>query len=424
MDFIRKAYPLNRTLVSDDTDQMLELIQTHLPGRFRPFYSIIRVPSGTSCWTWTAPKKYVVHEAYLEDGSGRRIIDVNNHHLHLASYSQPVDAILTFNELEPHLHFSEQNPEAIPWKYLFYQQNWGFCLSKKQFDSLDKNQSYHAVIRSAFEDDALKIGELVLRGRSETEALVITDICHPMQVNDSITGVSAVLDLLHQWQEKPNLTFRFLFLPETIGSLCYFAAREKIAQNIRWAIFTEMLGNDNSLALQYSFQGDTYIDKMAESVLSEIDPSLRTGPFRSFAGNDELVTNGPGLGIPTISITRSKKAFDCFPGYHTSDDTPDNLDPGKLAEGAEALHRLLKRIDADYRPKRLFKGPLFLSGCGLWGVWGGLENGKEVVDQIMLRMEGNLSVAEIALIIHQPFDVVKSITDAFVDKGFAERMDL
>lgn len=422
LELISKLYPLHRTLVSDDTDLALNIIAEHLPKEFKSSYSIVSIPSGTQCWTWEAPKKYIVREATLRDSQGNILIDFNDNALHLVSYSHAVNARLSFEELDAHLHYSKKRPNAIPWKFYYYVDNWGLCLAYNDYLKLDKSAEYQVVIDVDFVDDSLKIGELLIPGESESEFLIITNICHPYQVNDSITGVSTVLDFLYKLRNRhPKISLRILFLPETIGSICYFATREGIEKHIKFAMFLEMLGNDYSLALQKSFQGDSYIDKAMQYVLQQSGEEFRSGEFREIVGNDELVTNGPGLNIPTISLSRSKISGDSFPEYHTSDDKPEILIKKNLDIAAEILFDLFNIMDSDYIPRRTFKGPICLSRYGLWGVWCDLDNGKEVVDQIMYRLEGDQSVFEIAIDLGVDYCIVKSVIDKFFECKLVEK---
>lgn len=421
--FIKKVYPLHRTLVSDDTDLTLEIISEHLPDTFKQYYQIIKIPSGKRCWTWQAPKKYTVKEAYIEDDAGNKIIDFKVHGLHLVSYSQPVNTVIDFQELDKQLFYSKKRPSAIPWKFFYYVDDWGFCLSYNDYLKLDRSKKYTVVIDSSFENDFLKIGELVIRGNSTSEFLIITNICHPYQANDSISGVSAVLDLLHLIQDTElGISLRILFLPETIGSICYFVYREGVEKLIKFGMFTDMLGNNNSLALQKSYQGDSYIDRVSQYVFEKNLKDYRIGNFREIVGNDELVTNGPGLNIPTISISRSKEALDCYPEYHTSDDTPDILREDYLKEATAIILGIFEVVNTDYIPKRKFKGPIFLSGYGLWGIWGDLNKGKEYVDRIMYLLEGDLSVFEISQRVGLDYLITKRIIDSFLEKDVIERL--
>jgi len=148
---LAEIYPLHRTLASDGTDEALEIIGGYMPQESG--YAIETYTPGKSVWTWRVPERYVVHEAYLEIENGERVLDFSDNPLHLVSYSLPIDKTLSWEELEPHLFFSEKRPEAIPWEFKYYERSWGFCLSKTAFDQLPRDQKYRAVICSEFVTD-------------------------------------------------------------------------------------------------------------------------------------------------------------------------------------------------------------------------------------------------------------------------------
>jgi aminopeptidase-like protein len=145
---LEQIYPLHRTLASDGTDEALRIAGEHMPAASG--WTIETYPPGSPVWTWRVPERYLVHEAYLETADGRRVIDFAANPLHLVSYSLPVDRILDWEELEPHLHFNAERTHAIPWVFKYYERDWGFCLPKNTFDQLDRSARYRAVIHSEF----------------------------------------------------------------------------------------------------------------------------------------------------------------------------------------------------------------------------------------------------------------------------------
>ena len=158
-DLVERLFPLHLTLVSDGTDKALEIVGQYLPTQV--YYSIETYTPNESVWTWKVPERYIVHEAYLETESGERIVDFRDNSLHLVSYSLPIDEILTWEQLESHLHFSPKRPQAIPWVFKYYERSWGFCLTKELYDRLPRDQKYHAVIKSEFDvspERGLRVG--------------------------------------------------------------------------------------------------------------------------------------------------------------------------------------------------------------------------------------------------------------------------
>ncbi len=82
MSLINELWFLPRNLVSDGYDQALNRLSREVP------MTIHEYPSGEPCWTWKVPEKWTCDEAFLEDMNGRRIIDVNDHPLHVVSYAR------------------------------------------------------------------------------------------------------------------------------------------------------------------------------------------------------------------------------------------------------------------------------------------------------------------------------------------------
>ncbi|HEY6073753.1 MAG TPA: DUF2172 domain-containing protein, partial [Anaerolineales bacterium] len=98
---LAEFFPLHRTLASDDQDKTLEIIGSYMPDSSG--YAIESYAPLQPVWTWKVPERYVVHEAYLETEGGERILDFTENPLHIVSYSMPIDSLLSFEELQPHL---------------------------------------------------------------------------------------------------------------------------------------------------------------------------------------------------------------------------------------------------------------------------------------------------------------------------------
>ena len=189
-------------------------------------------------------------------------------------------------------------------------------------------------------------------------------------------------------------------------------------------IFLEMLGNDARHALQTSRSGDTYLDRVAKAVIKSRLKDFTVGPFRKIVGNDEMAFNGPGVDVPMISISRAIPGFPHYPEYHTSDDTPAIISEDRLMESRDLVLKILDTIEQDYIPLRKFKGPVFLSGYGLWIDWRINKKLNQSIEQIMLRLEGSQTVFEIAQELGMNFEEVKDYIDKFVDKGLVEKLPL
>lgn len=400
-DLIAQLLPLHRTLVSDGTDKALKIIGECMLTQAS--YTIETYVPGESAWTWKIPERYVVHEAYLETEDGQKVVNFNDNPLHLVSYSLPVDRVLKWKELETHLYCSAKRPHAIPWEFKYYERDWGFCLSKEQFDRLPRDKRYHAVIRSEFVTDpeqGLRVGVAVLHPKNGQcqnagEILICTHVCHPCQANDDLAGVSVAVEVAHRLAARlirpRSMSVRLLFCPETIGSICYLSYHESLIPRFKGGIFIEMPGNRNSIILQRTRQDSHLMDRVARYVLERKVKVFREGAFREVVRNDEMVINGPGVNIPTISLSRWP-----YPEWHTSDDNLGIICEDMLEEMADIVEEIVRIYTSNYIPKRLFRGPVFLSAYGLWVDWRINKELNAAIEKIMLRFEGKHSIFDIA----------------------------
>jgi aminopeptidase-like protein len=398
---LEAIYPLHRSIVSDGSDRALEIIAENLPAGEN--WKIDTYAPGTPVWTWKVPERYVVHEAYLEIEDGQRIVDFADNPLHLLSYSLPVEETLDWEELEPHLYFNEKRPHAIPWEFKYYDRDWGFCMAKQTFDAMPRDKRYRVVIKSEFveqADQGLRLGTVVIHpeggsSKDAGEMIIAAHICHPMQANDDAAGVVTAIGLVHRLVEQRlpegSMSIRFLFCPETIGSIAYLAHNEDMIPGLKGGIFIEMTGNDNSLILQRSRQDDHLIDRIARFVLAKSGQEFREGEFAQVVANDERVINGPGVNVPCISLSRWP-----YDEYHTSDDNPDIIHEEKLQHALDVIEETVRIYASNYIPRRRFRGPVFLSGHGLWVDWRENWDLNRAIEKIMMRFEGETSVFDIA----------------------------
>lgn len=400
-DLLAEIVPLHRTLASDGSDAALDIIGSYLPENAN--YKIETYEPLKPVWTWYVPERYVVHEAYLEMEDGQRIVDFKDNPLHLVSYSLPIDQLLTWDELAPHLFYNEERPHAIPWKFKYYDRNWGFCLPKDLFDTLSHEKKYHAVINAEFDTDpepGFKVATALLHPVGEVntetgEMFIMAHVCHPNQANDDAAGVVTALEVARRLAADPlpagSMSVRFWFGPETIGTIAYLSQHEDLIPRFRGGIFIEMTGNDNTIALQHTRQDKHMLDRVGQYVLKKKGGEFREGTFADIIANDERVLNGPGVNVPCLSISRFP-----YPEYHTSDDNLEIIHEEKLHEAADVIEDIIRIYASNYLPKRKFRGPVFLSGHGLWIDWQDNWKLNRAIEKIMMRFEGRQSVFEIA----------------------------
>jgi aminopeptidase-like protein len=418
---LAEFYPLHRTLVSDDQDKTLEIIGSYMPDSSN--YTVETYAPLTPVWTWKVPERYVVHEAYLEIEGGERVIDFKNNPLHIVSYSLPVDGTFTFEELQPHLYFNEKRPHTIPWVFKYYERVWGFCLSKNDFDKLPRDKKYRAVIKSEFltgSENGFKVATAIIHpegGENESagEIVIQAHTCHPMQANDDGAGVVSAIELARRLAENPlpagSMSVRFWFGPETIGTIVWLSHNEHLIKNMQASIFLEMTGNKNKIAWHHTKQHKHLLDRITASVVKDIEHEERN--FADYPPNDERVMNGPGVNVPSISINRWP-----YDEYHTTDDNLDIIHDEMLSGATDVAEKVVRIFASNYIPKRTFRGPVFLSGNGLWVDWQVNLPLNRAIEKIMMSFEGNLSIFDIAENVGLDYWTVREYVEKFRAKGF------
>ncbi len=417
MELIEELWFLPRHLISEGYDRALQRLSAELP------MTIHEVPSGAKVWTWTVPESWTCCEAYLETLDGRRLLDVAEHPLHVVSYSLPFEGELSREELLQHFHVHPDLPGAIPYVFKYYQRDWGFCASRKLRDSL-KEARYRVVIRTEFVPGTLKIGEILVPGERDECFVVAAHLDHPAMVNDDLTGVVVGLETVRRLLAgpKPYYSYRFLFFPETLGSIAYLSQHENLIPQILGGLFLEMLGNDAPHTLQTSFQKDSAADRALITALRGLEPNTYVGGFRTIIDNDERQFNAPGVRVPMLSLSRvvnphlPESRFRPYPEYHSSLDTPAIVSADRLEASVQLTLGLLKAFDSNRYIVNHFKGEVFASGFDLW-----VDYKTDAVDhkrrfEIMDRCDGTRRPADIADEFGLSFQTVWEVVEKLMEK--------
>jgi aminopeptidase-like protein len=415
MDWINETWFLRRDIVSDGYDQALTRLAREVP------MTIHEYPSGEPCWTWKIPEKWTCHAAYLETLDGRRVLDTAEHPLHVVSYSLPFEGIVAREVLLPHVHTHPKRPGAIPFVFKYYDRDWGLCATQAQKDSLTED-AYRVVIRTAFEPGSLKVGEIVVPGESEQCVVLVSHLCHPAMVNDDLAGVVVTLDVARTLLTgpRPHFTYRFLILPETIGSVAYLSRHEALIPRMVGGLFLEMLGNDSPHALQGSFQPESQFDRCLCAALRSLDPAGYADPYRTVVANDERQFNAPGVRVPMLSLSRVERPESPtrpYPEYHSSDDTPAIVTQDRLAATRDLVLGMIAAWENNQYVVNNFKGEVFCSGYGIWVDYRTNPEGHRLLFRIMDRCDGEHTVADIASELSATFETVWGIVALLQSKG-------
>ena len=342
IEFAKKLWPINRSLTGSGVALTLSLIQQKLPIK------ILNFNSGKKVFDWQIPKVWNLKEAWVKNKNNKKIIDFRSNNLHIVGYSQSVDKIISLNELKKKIYTLKNQPDAIPYVTSYYKKDWGFCLQYNKFKELKDNE-YHVYINSSFRKGKLKIGELLIKGETKKEVLISTYICHPSMANNEISGI-VVSTKLAQWIKKKRrkFSYRFLFLPETIGSIAYLSKNYKyLKKNIVAGYVLTCIGDNRNYSMLESKQKNSLSDIVAKKILKKKNGKIYNWSSR---GSDERQYCSPGIDLPVASLMRTK--YGEYPEYHTSLDQIGNVVTARgLSGGFEFVKEVIETLEKQMFPK-------------------------------------------------------------------------
>lgn len=406
LDFAAELYPICRSITGNGLRETLRRVQRRIPLK------IHEVRTGTRIFDWEVPLEWNIDSASVRGPDGRTAVDFRNHNLHVVNYSEPIDTELDLEELRRHLHVHANNPDWIPYRTSYYTRNWGFCLTRRQLESLPRGR-YRVVVTSRLAPGSLSYGEYRLRGASRDEVLLFTHACHPSLANDNTTGIAVATRLAAWLAESPRrFTYRIVFAPGTIGSLCWLKRNERGLDRVRHGLVIGLLGDSAPLTYKQSRRGIAEIDAIARQVLGELAPDTRFIPFEPY-GYDERQLCSPGFDLPVGRLTRSVN--DGYPQYHSSADDLGLLSSDALARSFEACQHLIEAIEGNRRYINLSpKGEPRLGKRGLYGAVGGQSPiAREMAMLwVLSQSDGTQSLLDIAGRSKLPFSAIRSAATA------------
>jgi aminopeptidase-like protein len=328
-----ELYPICRSITGDGLRQTLKRISQRIR------LEITEVASGTRVFDWTVPREWNIRDAYVKDGTGCRVIDFMRSNLHVVNYSVPVRATLTLAELKPHLHSLPERPDWIPYRTSYYAENWGFCVTQRQLEEMPDGV-YEVCIDSTLQDGSMSYGECYVKGREDAEVLLSCHVCHPSLCNDNLSGL-VLTTFLAGYMSRLELrySYRFLFVPGTIGSIAWLSRNERNTRRIKHGLVVACVGDRGAFTYKKSRRSNAEIDKAVLHVLSHHGKSFKVLEFSPY-GYDERQYCSPGFNLPVGSLTRSPNQG--YPEYHTSADDLSFVRPEDLAE---SMSMYLKVVD-------------------------------------------------------------------------------
>ena len=404
-----RLFPLCRSITGDGVRETLREVAEQIP------LELHEVPSGTQVLDWTVPDEWNIREAHIATTDGRRIVDFGESNLHVVSYSEPVRAEMTLEDLRPHLHVHPERPDWIPYRTSYYTRDWGFCLRRNQIEALE-DVTYEVVIDSTLAPGSLTYGECFLPGRSEDEIVLTTHVCHPSLANDNVSGIALLTEIGAALAELPRrYSYRLLFIPGTIGSVTWLARNEDQVSRVTGGLVIACVGDSAPLTYKRSRRGDSPVDRAGAHVVGRSG-----GRVLDFVpwGWDERQFNSPGFDIPVGCLTRSLEGE--FPEYHSSADDLELITADRLENALQSTLEILDVLEHNRTYRNLSpRGEPQLGRRGLYRGLGGPDPGTEqlAVLWVLNQSDGSHTLLDIAERSGLAFSDVDRASGALLEAG-------
>lgn len=334
-----RLFPICRSITGNGFRQSLEMIREIVPE-----IQVFEVPSGTSVFDWTVPKEWNIQGGWIKDMQGNTIIDFKDCNLHVMGYSISVHQTISRDELLNHVYTQPEQPEWIPYVTSYYKERWGFCMSERQKQALT-DAEYEVCIDSTLEDGYLTYGELILPGETDEEIFFSTYLCHPSMANNELSGPCVQTELIKylKSQSHRRYTFRFVFIPETIGSITYLSRNlEVLQQRVKAGFVLSCVGDNRTYSMVSTKYEDTLADRVLNNVLRFHYPDYIRYSFMKRA-SDERQYGSAGVDLPVCAFCRSK--YHEYPEYHTSADNMDLISPEGLSGAYEVMVKVINALE-------------------------------------------------------------------------------
>lgn len=418
-DLAKQLFPICRSITGNGFRESLNILKEIVPD-----IQTHEVPSGTEVFDWTVPQEWNIYDAYIETLDGRRVIDFKECNLHILGYSTPIDKIIGREELLEHIYTQPEQPDWIPYVTSYYKERWGFCMSENQKQTM-KDEQYHVVIKSTLAPGSLTYGDLVISGETEEEILFSTYLCHPSMANNELSGPVVQTELIKYVQSQKNrrYTYRFVFIPETIGSITYCSRNlDVLKQNTRAGFVLSCVGDDLDYSIIESRYADTLADRVLKNVLKYHYPEYKTYSFLK-RGSDEREYCAPGIDLPVCGVCRSK--YGVYPEYHTSADNMNFISPEGLNGAYQLMVKVINALEYNYHYKVLCKGEPQLGKRGLYPTISqkGSYDSVLAMKDLLAYADGRNDLIGISEIINQPVDVLIPIINKMMDNNLLEALE-
>tara|TARA_A100001035_G_scaffold279903_1_gene282932 strand:- start:17144 stop:18460 length:1317 start_codon:yes stop_codon:yes gene_type:complete len=343
IDFAKELFPLNRSLAGPDIKYSLKKFIDKNKD-----FKALNFATGEKVFDWEIPEEWIIRDAYLEHESGQRFAEFKKNNLHIMGYSIPVNEIISKNELLNKIHTLSKHSDAIPYVTSYYKKDWAFCLSHQELKALPEGK-YKVFIDSEHIKGELRLIEAIIPGKSKKEIFFSSYLCHPSMANNELSGpilLNEILNLVKNIKER-HYTYRFVILPETIGSIAYLSRRLNILKEQMICGFNlSCVGDERSYSHVKSRLGNNLADQAIKSALIGFENVFEYSFLER--GSDERQYCAPGIDLPLCTFCRTK--FARYPEYHTSKDNFSVVTSNGLRDSFKVMKNIIEAFEIGLFP--------------------------------------------------------------------------
>ena len=398
LKWAKDLFPICRSLAGPGNRETLKYFY-----KINKEFKTIKFKSGIKVFDWTIPEEWHVKDAFIQHSSGKKFAQFKKNNLHLVGYSTSINKTINKKKLLSKIYTQKNQVNSIPYVTSYYKKNWGFCMSENEKKKLPEG-NYKVFIDSTFKKGNLEIAEAVIKGKTKKEVFFSSYICHPSMANNELSGpvlLNALMLFVKKNYPNNNYTYRFVLLPETIGSIAYLSRNlHQLKKNVLCGFVLTCVGDDR----KYSFVNTPSENTLADFAIQASLLNKKKLKKYSFInrGSDERQYCYPGVDLPVCSFSRSKE----YPEYHTDKDNFKLVTQKGLEGSFDVMKDIIDAFELGLYPKntkicepQLGKRNLYTSHISQKGIYK-----KEMYTRknLLAYSNGTRSIFEICNILQTP----------------------
>lgn len=401
VDVAKKLLRIDRSLVSDGLTKSHNLLCGYFDTE--PFRRLHAKTGQSLPGGWIVPKKWKTGSAILRSSCGNFTVTNKEHNCRILIPSIPIKKKnISFEELRKHLFVSDSDTD---FKYVtnYYKDDWGFSITKAEFTSVCKYNSFDVEIESSFIEDQM---DILVSERQLKKYSFSSYLCHPQLANNELSGpilMFMLISYLEEYYPEIRKKCNFMVWPETIGAIAYQHIENNISD--KHFILTCVGHKEMDLTLLEDKYKSSRLQRVFESILINNNTKYRLLPFKDRASDERQLYFG---NIKREVTSLMANPYHSYPEYHTSSDNIDLLSNDTFYFMLKMYVEALIFLETDFeKPKSSLRNEPMLSKKGLKGdINDGGEvsySGSDVVD-VMCYSDGLLDIVDMSAYTKIPID--------------------